>query len=116
LFEQQPGIAVCVHVFVLRLHVSVVQKLPSRHCELAVQQPGIGVDVHVFVVGSQLSLVQMLPSLQSVFVLQQPVIGVFTHIPVELQTSIVHALLSLHCALLVHDVAACSASPRGSGD
>jgi hypothetical protein len=55
------------------------------------------------------SVVQLLPSPHSVFVLQQPLMPMFVHIIVcGSQTSIVHVLLSLHCALIVHATTACS--------
>jgi hypothetical protein len=71
----------------------IVQGLLSSHCKEEEQQPGIGVLVQA--PPKQISLVHTLSSLHWAAEVQQPDIELCIHVPLEEQTSFVHALLSL---------------------
>jgi hypothetical protein len=73
--------------------VFVVHALLSSHCEEEVQQLLIGVRVHWLFVHA--SIVHGFPSLHCVDSVQQPEMTGCEHVPIEEQTSFVHALLSV---------------------
>lgn len=92
------------------MHESAVHVLLSSQAALSVQQPVMAVCRQVRFATSQRSRVHTSVSLQSAIVWQQLATRVFVQtpgVPADVsQASVVHELPSLHCALVVHEVAA----------